>query len=60
LATSGIAAVALAALYGMSDEFHQSFVPHRDVELGDVIADTAGAFVSVGALWLWGIIKRFF
>lgn len=55
-----IAAVALAALYGMSDEFHQSFVPHRDVELGDVIADTAGAFVSVGALWLWGIIKRFF
>jgi hypothetical protein len=28
--------------------------------VGDVIADTAGASLAVGALWLWGIIKRFF
>ncbi len=58
-APRALAAVALAALYGISDEFHQSFVPHRDVEVGDVIADTVGASASVGALWLWGIIKRF-
>lgn len=31
-------------LYGMSDEFHQSFVPTRSVELLDFMADTTGSF----------------
>ena len=29
-------------LWGCSDEIHQSFTPGRDVEIGDVLADTAG------------------
>ncbi|MHB8418916.1 MAG: VanZ family protein [Myxococcales bacterium] len=41
----------LGLLYGASDEIHQSFVPGRDAEAGDVLADTLGALVG-GALSL--------
>ena len=36
-----------AFVYGCLDEFHQSFVPGRDVEAGDVSADTFGGFLAV-------------
>lgn len=36
----------LSILYSVSDEFHQSFLPYRDCEVGDVIADTAGIVVG--------------
>jgi VanZ family protein len=36
-------AVALASLYGATDEFHQSFVPGRTADLFDWVADTLGA-----------------
>lgn len=36
-------AVTLASLYGISDEIHQSFVPGRELELLDWLADTLGA-----------------
>ena len=39
--------VVSASLYGISDEIHQSFVPFRDAEVGDVIADIIGAFSGV-------------
>lgn len=38
--------------YGMSDEFHQSFVPGRFVSGWDLLADTAGA-AAVSAVWLF-------
>lgn len=38
-------AVAFACLYGLSDEFHQSFVPSRTADVWDWAADTAGAFL---------------
>ena len=38
-----------AVLWGCSDEYHQSFVPGRDVEIGDVLADTAGVALAVAA-----------
>ncbi len=34
----------LAVIYGITDEFHQSFVPGRNSAVGDVIADSVGAF----------------
>ncbi len=36
-----------ASLYGISDEIHQSFVPFRQAEVADVIADMIGAIFGV-------------
>jgi len=33
-------------LYGISDEFHQSFVPHRSVSGYDVFIDGVGSFIG--------------
>jgi VanZ family protein len=52
-------AVILAALYGVSDEFHQLFVFGRQFDVSDMMADGLGASLSTGALWAWGIIRRF-
>ncbi|HEY0707458.1 MAG TPA: VanZ family protein [Polyangia bacterium] len=41
-------ATALAVGFGVSDEFHQSFVPGRAVEALDVLADLVGG--CLGAL----------
>lgn len=49
------AAVAGSALYGVSDETHQLFVPFRQSDVLDVIADTVGG--TVGA-WGWRWIER--
>jgi len=54
--------VALAALvYGALDEFHQSFVPMRDVEVGDVLADTFGGLLAglfAERLWISSRFER--
>jgi VanZ family protein len=42
--------VGLVALYGLLDEFHQYYVPGRNVELYDFLADAAG-----GLLGAWGM-----
>ena len=34
-------------LWGCSDEIHQSYTPGRDVEIGDVLADTLGVALAV-------------
>ncbi len=55
-----VAAVALAALYGVSDELHQLLlVPGRQYDVRDMMADALGASVSAGSVWAWGIIRRF-
>jgi VanZ family protein len=46
-------AVALAAIYGASDEFHQSFVPGRGATVVDVLIDTLGAALGVAGSLAW-------
>jgi len=49
-------AALLGSLYGLSDEFHQRFVPHRSAEASDWLADTIGA--ALGALLAWRFLRR--
>jgi VanZ family protein len=42
----------LAVAFGLSDEFHQSFVPDRMGRLNDVVTDAIGAAVGVAIAWL--------
>lgn len=37
----------ITALYGMADEFHQSFVPGRDCSFFDWLADSAGTVCAI-------------
>lgn len=43
--------VIFCSLYGVSDEYHQSFVPGRLAETGDWLADTLGAAISTMILY---------
>lgn len=47
----------ISALYGLSDEWHQSFVPGREASLADVGFDFAGAVAGalvVAGIWRMG------
>ena len=52
-------AVVVAGMYGLSDEFHQRFVPGRTAELLDLGADVAGATCGVLLVWACGIVLSF-
>jgi len=52
-----VLAVAITVAYGMTDEFHQRFVPGRSSDIRDVYADAIGAIASTAVLWAWGIIR---
>ena len=41
-----VTAALLASAYGASDEYHQSFVPNRESDAADWLADTCGAVVG--------------
>jgi VanZ family protein len=58
LALAVIIAVACASLYGVSDEFHQLFVPGRACDPVDWLVDTCGA--TLGASVTFAIKKRLF
>ena len=55
---TALLAVAICALYGVSDELHQYFVPPRQVEALDVVADAIGAAIAAGSLYAYTIMKR--
>jgi VanZ family protein len=51
--TTALLTVAFCSLYGISDEWHQSFVEGRFSEIADWLADTSGAGLAVVLLyWL--------
>jgi VanZ family protein len=45
-----VVAIAIGIAYGASDEFHQSFVPTRDSDPRDVVADTIGTAIGAWSL----------
>ena len=51
LVLASVAAV-IAVLYGLSDEYHQSFIPFRRTDAYDLAANAVGAVVAQG-LVLW-------
>lgn len=48
---AALIALALAALYALSDEWHQTFVPGRYADPWDLLCDGLGAVLALG-LWL--------
>jgi VanZ family protein len=44
--------VLFCIIYGVADEYHQSFIPGRFVSLGDVLADALGALLVTGCWFL--------
>lgn len=53
------ASVLLSVLYGLTDEFHQSFVPGRSPDLMDIRNDAVGAVLAVWVLSL-PVFARYF
>ena len=45
--------ILIAFLYGLTDEFHQSFIPGREPRIRDVIIDTIGA-----SIFIYGFVKN--
>lgn len=56
--TDAAFAVAIAVLFAVTDEWHQSFVPSRQGQVTDVLFDSAGAAFGMLALWGWGRHRR--
>ena len=42
-----ILSILLSSLYGISDELHQYFVPFRNADLMDILADMVGSVIGV-------------
>jgi VanZ family protein len=51
-----LGAFVIAVLYGVSDEFHQSFVAGRTPDAADVLADAVGAALALTVAWGWAIL----
>ena len=51
--TTLILTILFVALYGLSDEIHQSFVPGRSAEAADALADLVGGALGAGVAWRW-------
>jgi len=50
--------LAAVALYGVSDELHQRFVPGRDCAFGDWVADTLGGALALTASSIHLLVTR--
>ena len=54
------AAIVISSLYGVSDEYHQMFVPGRTFDVLDMAADAFGSMAGACAVKAWSIIRRRF
>jgi VanZ family protein len=53
-----IITVIICSIYGASDEIHQYFVPNRDCEVWDWIADFVGVFIAM-LMTRYYLLKRY-
>lgn len=53
-----VIAVAFVAFYGVTDEFHQSFVAGRTSDLNDWVADLTGGSLGAALYLIWLKIKQ--
>ena len=53
-----LGAIVIASLYGVSDEYHQMFVPGRSFDVLDMVADTIGSVIGASAVGAWSIIRN--
>jgi len=51
-------ALLLVMIYGLLDEFHQSFVPSRTASIYDSAIDVAGGFTVLLVFWFYGRSRR--
>lgn len=56
---AALGAFALAVLYAITDELHQSFVPSRQGQITDVLIDSFGAALGLLTVWLFGRWRKF-
>lgn len=49
-------AILLVAIYAVTDEFHQHFVPGREASVLDVLLDTSGG--AAGMVFVWILVQR--
>ena len=52
-----LVSLGFCSFYGISDEWHQSYVPGRDADILDWLADTLGALIALVTIQL--TMKRF-
>jgi len=50
---AGVGIVLFCLFYGITDEFHQSFIPGRSCDVFDVMADASGGVLAVVCGWGW-------
>ena len=50
-------ALAIGSIYGLSDEFHQAFVPQRSADLADLITDGIGLALGIAIVWVWRTLR---
>lgn len=50
--------ILIVSFFGVTDEWHQSFVPGRSCDVADWVADTLGASLAVGLYWGWAGYRR--
>ena len=55
--TTLLVAAGIAIAYGITDELHQLFTPHRDASLDDLVADAVGALAGA-ATGAWLVYRR--
>jgi VanZ family protein len=50
--------ILIASAYGVLDEIHQYYVPRRDCNVWDWVADTLGAGLGASAMLVWYRVHR--